>query len=148
MTNAKILVVEDEGVVARDIQSTLTSLGYDVPAIAFSGEEAVRKAEEIQPDLVLMDIVLRTDPDGVEAARQIRDRFDVPVVYLTAYADEETLQRALATGAFGYVVKPFSERQLRAAIETALRKRETERKLTESGQKYKELAVALVLLDD
>ena len=94
MKMARIMVVEDEGIVARDIQNRLKGLGYAVPAIASSGLEAVKKAAETQPDLVLMDIRLKGDMDGVKAAEQIGARFNIPIIYLTAYADEETLERA------------------------------------------------------
>ena len=134
MANTQILVVEDEGIVAKDIENTLKKLGYAVPAIAFSGEEAIKKAAETLPDLVLMDIVLEGDMDGVEAAEQIRDRFDIPVVYLTAYANDKTLQRAKVTGPYGYILKPFEERELHTGIEIALYKHEMERKLKESEQ--------------
>ena len=134
MANAQVLVVEDEGIVAKDIQNTLKKLGYAVPAIASSGEEAIKKATETLPDLVLMDIVLEGYMDGVEAAEQIRDRFDIPVVYLTAYADNKTLQRAKITEPYGYILKPFSERELHTAIEIALYKHQMERKLRDSEQ--------------
>ncbi len=134
MANAQVLVVEDEGIVAKDIENTLKKLGYAVPAIASSGEEAIKKATETLPDLVLMDIVLEGYMDGVEAAEQIRDRFDIPVVYLTAYTDNKTLQRAKITEPYGYILKPFSERELYTAIEMALYKHQMERKLRESEQ--------------
>ena len=134
MTNAQILIVEDEGIIAKDIQNTLESLGYAVPAIASSGEEAIKKTAETLPDLVLMDIVLEGHMDGVEAAEQIRDRFDIPVVYLTAYADNKTLQRAKITEPYGYILKPFSERELYTTIEMALYKHKMEKKLRESEQ--------------
>src|SRR5574342_581045 len=91
---AKILVVEDENIVAKDIQNTLKGLGYVVTAVVASGEEAIQKAAETQPDLVLMDIMLKGYQDGVEAARQILTRYNIPVIYLTAYTDETTLERA------------------------------------------------------
>src|ERR1700758_4812661 len=107
MANVKILVVEDESVIARYIESRLRSLGYGVCAVVPSGEEAVQKAGEMHPDLVLMDIVLRGNMNGIEAAGQIRSRFNIPVIYLTAYADDDTLQRAKVTEPFGYLLKPF-----------------------------------------
>jgi len=134
VASAKILVVEDERIVAKDIQDTLKSQGYDVPAIALSGEEAIQKAAEIQPDLVLMDIVLKGNVDGIEAAEQIRDRFDIPVVYLTAYADKEIVERARITEPFGYIIKPFEERELRTNIEIALYKHKAEEALRETSQ--------------
>jgi len=134
MARANILVVEDESIVAMDIQERLRGLGYAVSAVASSGEEAIQKAAETHPDLVLMDIMLKGDMDGVEAAEQIRARFDIPVIYLTAYADENTLQRAMITEPFGYIIKPFEERELHTTIEMALYKHKMERKLRESEQ--------------
>jgi len=131
---ASILVVEDEGIVARDIQNVLERLGHVVPGIAASAAEAVRKAGTILPDLVLMDIVLRGDMDGVEAAERIREGYDIPVVYLTAYADDPTLQRARATDPFGYILKPFEERELRTTIDIALYRHHMERKLRASQE--------------
>lgn len=122
MPNAKILVVEGEAIVAKDIQNTLKSLGYDAPAIALSGEEAINKSEQIHPDLLFMGIVLKGEMDGIEAAEKIRNHFNIPVVYLAAYMDEKTLQRAETTGPFGYILKPFEERELHTTIETTLSK--------------------------
>src|SRR3712207_119843 len=125
----RILVVEDEGIVARDLQNKLQRLGYAVPAVASSGEEAIRKAEEHAPDLVLMDIVLKGQMDGIEAAALIWEQCRVPAVYLTAYGDDTTLQRAKVTRPYGYVLKPFSDRELRINIEVALYRSQMERKL-------------------
>jgi len=107
MTQARILVVEDESIVAADIQDRLESLGYEVPATVASGEKAVEQAGVLRPDLVLMDIQLNGRMDGVEAADQIRLRFGIPVIYLTANADHPTVQRAKVTEPFGYVIKPL-----------------------------------------
>jgi CheY-like chemotaxis protein len=120
MSRARILIVEDDRITAEDIRLSLGSLGYSVTGMASSGEEAIKKAEELHPDLVLMDIVLRGDMDGIEAAGRIRARFNIPVVYLTAYADDETLERAKLTQPFGYILKPFDDRELRSNIEMAL----------------------------
>ena len=132
MSDAKILIVEDEGIEAMDIQHRLKSLGYAAPDTVFTGEEAIQKAEETRPNLVLMDIMLPGEIDGVTAAEQIRARFDIPVIYLTAYADEATLQRAKITEPYGYIVKPFKERELHITIDMALYKHRIERKLRES----------------
>jgi PAS domain S-box-containing protein len=145
MQTPRILVVEDQRVVARDIQEHLTQLGYSVTGVTASGEEAVRLAEEQRPDLVMMDIRLEGQTDGVEAARQIRVRCQLPVVYLTAHADEETLRRAKVTEPFGYVLKPFEERELRTVVEMALYKHGAERKLRESEHRY---AVTLSSIGD
>ncbi|MBT7350197.1 response regulator, partial [candidate division WWE3 bacterium] len=107
MSKAKILVVEDELISAKGIRSALKSLGYDVLDIVASGKEAIQKASGSQPDLILMDIKLDGEMDGIEAARQIKDRFNIPVVYLTAHADDATLERAKITDPFGYILKPF-----------------------------------------
>src|SRR6266700_3973971 len=106
-----ILVVEDETIIAMDIQSRLRSLGFDAE-VAGTGEEAVSKAIEAPPDLILMDIVLPGTIDGIEAAEEIRKRFDIPVIYLTAYSDSRTLERAKKTGPFGYLLKPLKDRDL------------------------------------
>src|SRR5262249_48287859 len=131
---AKVLVVEDEIIVAKDIQDRLRRLGYIVPAIVSSGEEAIKKASETLPDLVLMDIVLRGEIDGIEAARQIRDCFNIPIVYVTQHADESTLNRTKTTEPYGYIIKPFEELELRTTIEMALYKHEMEKRLKESQQ--------------
>ncbi|MEW6328337.1 MAG: response regulator [Thermodesulfobacteriota bacterium] len=131
MAETNILVVEDEGIVAEDIRSSLESLGYTVSAVVSSGQEAIRKAEEYKPDLVLMDIVLKGEIDGIEAANQIRLCFNIPVVYLTAYADERTMDRAKVTEPFGYIVKPFEDRELRTTIEMALYRHKMENNLRE-----------------
>jgi PAS domain S-box-containing protein len=131
-----ILIVEDDRIVARDIQNQLTRLGYAVVGITRFGEEAVHLARELRPDLVLMDIRLEGAVDGVTAAQEIRDCLQLPVVYLTAYADEETLRRARVTEPFGYILKPFEERELRTVIEMALYKHQAEGKLRESERRY------------
>lgn len=145
MSQATILVVEDETIVAKDIQCTLTRLGYRAPATASSGEEALRKAAEIRPDLVLMDIVLKGSMDGVETARELRARYAVPVVYLTAYADDYALHRAKTTEPAGYLLKPFQTAELRPAIEMALYRSQTERQAKET---LRWLATTVRLVDD
>jgi two-component system cell cycle sensor histidine kinase/response regulator CckA len=124
-----ILVVEDEPLIAHDIQRTLIGLGYEVPVTVASGREAITAVHDMRPRLVLMDIKLRGAMDGVEAARLIREQFEVPVVYLTSYSDDATLTRAKQSHPFGYLVKPFNDRELRAAIEVALDKHELEARL-------------------
>ncbi len=128
----RVLVVEDESVVSKDIQESLKGLGYTVCGTASAGEEAIRKAESLQPDLVLMDIVLKGDVDGVEAAETIRSRFHVPVIYLTAYSDEHTLNRAKVTEPSGYILKPFDERELHTTIEVAMYRHTMQKRLKES----------------
>ncbi|MFB0525775.1 MAG: histidine kinase dimerization/phosphoacceptor domain -containing protein [Phycisphaerae bacterium] len=132
----KILVVEDESIVGKDIQKTLQNLGYDVPCVVSSGEAAIQKAEENRPDLVLMDIILKGKMDGIEAAAQIRSRFNIPVVYLTAYTDDKMLERAKITEPFGYVVKPFEDRELKTAIEMALYKARMNEKIRQAAKQW------------
>jgi len=134
MSKAQILIVEDESIVGQDIQKRLKEMGYAVCGIAFSGEEAIEKAAEVRPDLVLMDIMLKGNLDGVEAAQQIYERFNIPVVYLTAYSDNHTLKRAEITQPFGYILKPFEERELHIAVQMALYKHKMEKLLKESEQ--------------
>jgi signal transduction histidine kinase len=131
MAEASILIVEDESIVALDLQNQLRLMGHTVSGVADSGREAVRMAEGTQPDLVLMDIQLQGVMDGVEAARELRARLDIPVVFLTACADEGMLERVKATQAFGYLLKPFEERALQVTIEIALYKHATEQQLRE-----------------
>jgi PAS domain S-box-containing protein len=132
MEKAQILVVEDETIVAMDLQNRLRGLGHSVPGFWVSGEEAIAMAEELKPDLILMDIKLGGGMDGIEAAYQIRHRFEVPVIYLTANSDETTVQRAKFTEPYGYLLKPFAERELETAIEIALYRHRTEQKLRRS----------------
>lgn len=134
MPEAQILVVEDEYIIAKDIQNTLKKLGYSVPAIASSGEKALKKVAEVQPDLVLMDIVLKGKMDGVQTADKIREEFKIPVVYLTAHADDNTLKRAKITEPYGYLTKPFQERELHSTIQMALYREAMEKRLRESEQ--------------
>ncbi len=130
MSKAKqVLVVEDEVIVADDLRKRLIRMGYDVPVSVSSGKEAIEKANENHPDLVLMDIVLHGDIDGIEAAEKIHSRLGIPVVYLTAYADEKTLQRARITEPYGYIIKPFKERELQINLEIALYKYDMEKRL-------------------
>ena len=129
MSKAQILIAEDDGIVALDIKSRLQVLGYSVAASVASGKEAILKAKADNPDLVLMDIHLQGEMDGIEAAGQIQSQLNIPVVYLTAYADEKLLERAKITEPFGYILKPFEERGLHSTIEIALYKYKMEDKL-------------------
>lgn len=132
MDQATILVVEDETIVAKDIQCSLQRLGYHVPSTATSGEEAIRKAGELKPDLVIMDIVLKGRMDGIETAQHLQHQFDLPVVYLTAYADYQTLDRVKTTTPAGYMLKPFQPNELRTTIELALHRSRSNRHVKES----------------
>lgn len=132
MSKTKILVVEDESIVAMDIKQRAEGLGYEVIGITPSGEEALEIIREDPPDLILMDIVLKGKIDGIEAAQRIHDNYDIPVLYLTAYSDEETLKRAKITEPFGYIIKPFEDRELHSSVEIAIYKHEMDRKLKAS----------------
>ena len=122
MGKIKILVVEDESIVAKDIQGSLKKLGYLVPTTVKSGELALEEIEENKPDLVLMDIMLKGQITGIEAANIIKERFGIPVIFLTAYADDNTLGKAKITEPYGYIIKPFKEKELQTTIEMALYK--------------------------
>jgi CheY-like chemotaxis protein len=126
MTNARILIVEDEAITVSALKRELASLGYEVVGTASTADEALRAVESQKPDLVLMDITLAGGVNGVVAAVAIRGNFQVPVVFLTAHADDRTMDRAVSAGAFGYVLKPYSGAGLKAAIEMALHKHQTE----------------------
>jgi len=134
MSHATILIVEDEAIVAADLANKLRQLGYEVAGIAAQGRQAVEMALSLYPQLILMDIVLEGPLDGIEAAEAIRDRQDVPIIYLTAHSDSATLARAKLTGPFGYILKPFEERDLATQIELALFKHQAERKLREQQE--------------
>ncbi len=135
----KILIVEDERIVAEDIRATLERFGYRVTATVPSGQEALERVTEEKPSLILMDIVLQGALDGIEVARRLNAQFDIPIVYLTAYTDEFMLQRAKETAPSGYVIKPFDERDLHTTITMALYKHEMTAKLRASKEKYRDL---------
>ncbi len=156
MTEARILIVEDELIVAESIRYALLDMGYTVMDIAISGEEAVQMVTEpraiapestaipqTQPDLILMDIKLKSGITGIQAAEQIRAHFDIPIVYLTAYADEATLEEAKRTEPFGYLLKPFKIEDLHSTIEMALYKHAMEKRLRASEERYRRLVETL-----
>jgi AmiR/NasT family two-component response regulator len=126
MKPARILITEDEAITVSALRRELTEMGYEIAGTAMSAQEAVFAAEEKKPDLVLMDITLADEYDGVIAATAIRGNLGVPVVFLTAHVDDATMQRAVQAGPFGYVVKPFTTPELKAAIEVALHKHRSE----------------------
>lgn len=134
MVNEKILVVEDEELIGQDIKILLEDLGYEVPYLVPSGEEAISRAGEIRADLVLMDIMLEGEIDGIEAAHKINDQYGIPIIYLTAYRNEEILERAKLTEPYAYIVKPFEERELRTNVEIALNRHRAEKKRIESTE--------------
>ncbi|MBF0456384.1 MAG: response regulator [Nitrospirae bacterium] len=139
MSKARILIVEDEWIIAANLRSTLEGLGYEVTSVVLSGEDAIIHAEAENPGIVLMDIKLRGDMDGVEAADTIKALYDIPVVYLTSNTDDATFERAVDTDSFGYLVKPFEKMELKYAIEMALYKHKTENVIKEKTRQLEEL---------
>ncbi|MBD1844587.1 response regulator [Cyanobacteria bacterium FACHB-63] len=140
MSTAKILIVEDESIIALDIQTSLQNSGYQVVSIATTAEEALSDIAHLQPDLVLMDIRLSGEMDGVETAEQIRTNWQLPVVFLTAHADEPTLARAKDVQPFGYILKPFEDRELVTAVEIALSRHKAEKMIQSALKKEKEIS--------
>ncbi len=139
MKKSSILIVEDEIIIATDIASVLEQFGYSVAGIVASGEEALSKVEDLHPDLILMDIKLKGILDGISTCIKIRQRLNIPVIYLTAYAGENILKNIKKSGAYGYILKPFNENELRGAIEVAIYKHDIERKIEASEEKYRTL---------
>lgn len=129
MKNKTILIVEDEKIIAEDIKNTLTKFKYNVPEIIANGEKAIERAGELKPDLVLMDIMIEGDINGIAAAKRIYHDHGIPIVFLTAYADENILKEAAESSPFGYLIKPFEDRELRATIEMAFYKYKMEKKI-------------------
>ena len=140
MNNAKIFIVEDEVIVAMNIEKRLRSSGYKVTGIASSSEQAIEKIEIEKPDLVLMDIKIKGVHDGIDTADLIRKKYNLPIIYLTSYTDEETFNRAKLTEPFGYLIKPFETKELNRIIEMALYKNEINKKLIANQQRF-EIAV-------
>ena len=129
MSKNNILVIEDEAIVSKDIQQSLKRLGYNIVGSAATGERAVELAIEKKPDLVLMDIMLKGEMSGIDAAEKIKEQISIPVIYLTAYADENTLAKAKVTEPYGYIIKPFKEVDLHTSIEMALYKHSKEKEV-------------------
>lgn len=134
----KILIVEDESIIAMELSARLQKLGYQIVGIAQNGLEAITVTDAYRPDLVLMDIYLKGEMDGVEATTTIKEQYGIPVIYLTANTDEHTFQRAKVTEPYGYLLKPFDERELHTTIEIALYKAATERELATYRQDLEE----------
>ncbi len=151
MQDVKILIVEDEGVEALNMQRRLKTAGFSASEIVMSGEESVQKAGEMRPDLVLMDVMLNGSIDGIQAAERIRAAYDIPVIYVTAYADEGTLKRAKITEPYGYIVKPYRDREILIAIEMALYKHKVEKEAREKEKWFsttlKSIADAVIATD-
>jgi PAS domain S-box-containing protein len=145
MTKPHVLIVEDEPVVAKDLRQTLINFGYLIPPPVATGADAIRQAKETQPDLVLMDIVLKGPMNGIEAAQFITTHLDIPVVFLTAYANDSVLDQAKATTPVGYLQKPFQPTQLRTAIEIGLNEHRSKQRLRTA---YQWLAATLQCMGD
>ncbi|KAB0666285.1 EAL domain-containing protein [Oryzomonas japonica] len=148
----KILVVEDQAVIAEDLKQTLQGMGYDVPAVVYSGEFVLDTTAEERPDLILMDISLGKGDDGIMVAEKVRARFDIPVIYLSSHADDETFQRSLLTGPFAFLLKPFDSLRLRQTIQIALAKHAIEKQLKESSEQYRTIfevsGSAMMIVDE
>ncbi|HEY9691173.1 MAG TPA: ATP-binding protein [Oculatellaceae cyanobacterium] len=132
MNDIRVLIVEDELLIARSLDRKLQDLGYTVVDIVSSGEAAIQRAEQLQPDLILMDIVIKGELDGIETATIIHEKSTIPVIFVTAYADDDTLDRAEKTGSYGYILKPFKEREINATIKIALAKHQEQLKVSQS----------------
>lgn len=139
MSDTRIMIVEDERIVAKDLQFRLQGLSYQVVAMAAEGKDAIAKAKSTQPDLVLMDIRIEGEMDGIQTADVVRSELDIPVIFLTAYADQATLSRAKITEPFGYILKPFEERELQSTIEIAMYRHKAEQQLRENERRYRHL---------
>ena len=133
----KIMVVDDEVAIGLQLEDRLSHMGYDVVGRASSGQAAIEMSKRFKPDLILMDIVMTGKLDGIAAAEIIKEELDIPVIFLTAYAEDEFIERAKYVEPFGYIVKPFQEREIKASIEVALYKKEMERRLCESEKRYR-----------
>jgi AmiR/NasT family two-component response regulator len=131
MANERIMIVEDESIVAMGIKHKLEDLGYRIVGIEATGEGAVETALKAEPDLILMDIVLKGDLDGIEAAQMIHGHLDTPIIYITAYSDEEVLRRARITEPYGYILKPFKKSEVNANIQMAIYKHACDKKKSE-----------------
>lgn len=138
MTATRLLIAEDKIVVANNLQDRLQAMGYSVVDIVSSGKEAIQLTKELRPDIVLMDIKLQGEVDGIQAAQEIRASCDVPIIYLTGHADEATLQRARLTEPYGYLLKPFDVLELHTTIEMALYRHAAERRVRESEEQYRD----------
>jgi len=134
-----IFIVEDDPIIGNHLHRLLVEFGYQVAGPVTRGEDAVTQVIQCHPNLILMDITLEGEMDGIQAAEKIRSLYDVPIVYLTAYTDQKTLQRAKITDPFGYLIKPFDERGLQTCIEMALSKHHLENEIRKSEVKFRTL---------
>ena len=140
MKKINVFIVEDEAIVAKDIQHSLTKMDYNVVGVASTGEEALEKIEKEKIDIILMDIMLKGKINGVKTAEIVNEKFNIPFIYLTAYADENTLNKAKVTEPYGYIIKPFKEIDLHTAIEMAIYKHENIKKIKEERDMFYEIA--------
>lgn len=134
--NIKVLIVEDEGIIAKDIELTLKRIGHVSAGIVSKGEDAITLSEQVKPDLILMDITLKGELDGIEAAKIINDRLGIPVIYITAHQDEFTIEKTKGTNPYGYITKPLDDRDISTAINSAMYRRDVEEKLKDAEEKY------------
>jgi len=150
MEKAQVLIVEDDGIIALDLESRMKKLGYGVTGVAGYGEQAIEKVKENTPDVVLMDIILKGEIDGIDAAKEIRTQYDIPVIFITGYADKKRLERAKLTYPFGFIIKPFQDRDLEVTIEMALyvAKVDVERKLAEEALRESEETMRYIIKHD
>jgi len=133
----RIMIVDDDVIITKLLEDLLTSIGYKVVESVSSGEEAVDMAKRLRPDIILMDIVMPGRLDGIDASEMIKAELDIPVIFLTAYTDDKFIKKAKTVEPFGYIVKPFQEKEIKAAIELALYKKDIERQLRESEERYR-----------
>jgi CheY-like chemotaxis protein len=143
MEQKKILIVEDENIIAQDLQIILVEAGYHVPYIAANSQAALKYAAELQPDLILMDVMIQGPVDGIVTAQIINDIYDIPIVFLSAYSDGKTLERAKKAGSYGYLLKPYDDRELLIAMEFSIQKASVERILKKSNQLFKSAVCCL-----
>lgn len=146
------MLVDDEAIIIMQLEKRLSTMGYEIVGVASSGKESVHMARKLKPDLVLMDIVMPGKMDGIDAASKIRSELDIPIIFLTAFADEANINRAKRAEPFGYIVKPFHEEEVRASIEVALHKRTGEKRLRENDTLYhaimREAFDPIIITDD
>ena len=143
MANTKVFILEDENIVAKDIEQSLKKLGYDVVGVASSGEKVKELLKDgVKPEIFLMDIMIKGDMDGIEVAEYVKEKYNLPVIFLTAYADENTLSKAKITEPYGYILKPFKEIDLHTTIEMALYKHQ------KTAEMKKELDVYSTLVSE
>lgn len=136
----KVLIIEDEFITASALKMTLGGMGFDIVGISDTGEAAITAAGELHPDIVLMDIILQGEMNGIEAADIIKKKYDIPVIFITGQADDTTIAHALESEPFGYIIKPFEEKNLKTSITMALYKHEMDKKLIESESRYRAIA--------